>query len=271
MPAMTTPRTYPFARALAAFAVSCSTLALVWVGVAPSSSEAAEVDTRPRRTPVPILMYHVIGDPPAGTPYPQLFVSEADFRGQMRWLARHGYRAVTLRAVWEHWRRGTPLPPHPVVVSFDDGYRSVAHAALPAMRRWHWPGVLNLAVKNLHVSGGLSERQVRRLIGAGWELDAHTLTHPDLTSLDDRQLDREVAGSRRALQRRFGVPVEFFCYPSGRYDARVVDAVRRAGFLGATTTIEGLATPERPYELRRVRVNRTDGVAGLAEKLVSGS
>ena len=226
-----------------------------------------------RRTPVPILMYHVVADPRPDAPYPQLFVSATDFAGQMRWLARHGYQPVTLRAVWDHWHRGAPLPKRPIVVSFDDGYRSVAHAALPPMRERGWPGVLNLTVKNLRVAGGLSRRQVRRLIAAGWEIDAHTLTHPDLTSIDDGELAHEVAGSRRELRRLFGVPVDFFCYPGGRYDARVIAAVRRAGYLGATTTLEGLAEPSKPYELRRVRVSRSDGVAGFATKLerLSGS
>lgn len=174
---------------------------------------------------------------------------------------------MTLRAVWAHWHRGVPLPKRPIVVSFDDGYRSVAEAALPPMHERRWPGVLNLTVKNLHVRGGLSHRQVRRLIAAGWEIDAHSLTHPDLTSLDDRQLEREVAGSRRELRRQFGLPVDFFCYPAGRYDARVISAVRRAGYLGATTTLDGLGKPSEPYELRRVRVSRSDGVAGFAAKL----
>ena len=59
-------------------------------------------------------------------------------------------------------------------------------------------------------------------------------------------------------------PSTFFCYPAGRYDDRVIAAVRRAGFLGATTTIQGLATADRPFELKRVRVSRGDGVRGLA-------
>ena len=185
----------------------------------------------------------------------------------MRWLGRHGYRAVTLREVWDHWQHRAPLPKNPIVVSFDDGYRSVAHVALPRMRERSWPGVLNLAVKNLRGRGGLSPRQVRRLISAGWEIDAHSLTHPDLISLDDRQLRREVAGSRAELRRQFRVPVDFFCYPAGRYDARVIAAVRRAGYLGATTTLDGLATPGRPYELRRVRVSRSDGLAGFAARI----
>ena len=281
---MTTARTLSVARSLAVIALSLSTLVLVSAGAAPASALPHEtvdatsqtstsgartsVSARAsRRTSVPILMYHVIGDPRADAPYPELFVRAAEFARQMRWLALHGYRPVTLRTAWDHWHDGTPLPARPIVVSFDDGYRSVAHSALPPMRERGWPGVLNLTVKNLQVSGGLSQRQVRRLIAAGWELDAHTLTHPDLTALDDRQLAREVGGSRRELRRLFRVPVDFFCYPAGRYDARVIAAVRHAGFLGATTTIDGLAEPSKPYELRRVRVSRSDGVAGLAAKL----
>ena len=218
-------------------------------------------------TPVPILMYHVIADSPAGTPYPELYVSESDFAAQMRWLERHGYRAVTQRDVWNHWHRGGTLPRKPIVISFDDGYRSVAEAALPHLRQRSWPAVLNLTVKNLRVSGGLSQFRVRSLIAAGWELASHSLTHPDLTSLDARTLAREVTRSRAVLRSRFGVPVDFFCYPAGRHDARVIRAVRRAGYLGATTTLDGLARPAEPYELHRVRVSGSDGVMGLAEKL----
>jgi peptidoglycan/xylan/chitin deacetylase (PgdA/CDA1 family) len=266
VPAMTTSRTHLVAKALAAFAVSLSTLVLVPTG---SALESERQQAR-RAAAVPILMYHVIGDPRAGAPYPDLFVRASDFAGQMRWLDRHGYQAVTLRAVWDHWHRGTPLPEKPVVVSFDDGYRSVAQAAFRSLNAHGWAGVLNLTVKNLRVRGGLSERQVRMLIAAGWELDSHTVTHANLPSLGAGELRREVAGSRKALRQLFGVPVDFFCYPAGRYDARVIAEVRRAGYLGATTTIEGMATADRPYELRRVRVGRGDGASGLAAALVRG-
>ena len=231
------------------------------------SSSKANFVSRTAAPPVPILMYHVIGDAPAGAPYPPLWVGERDFAAQMRWLARHGYEAVTQRDVWKHWHRGAVLPRKPVVISFDDGYRSVAQAALPHLRSRSWPGVLNLTVKNLTVSGGLSPFKVRTLIAAGWELASHTLTHPDLPSLGDAALAREVGDSRRVLRSRFGVPVDFFCYPAGRYDARVIRAVRRAGYLGATTTVEGLARPDEPYELRRIRVSGGDGLDDFARKL----
>ena len=60
---------------------------------------------------------------------------------------------------------------------------------------------------------------VERLIDDGWELDAHTISHLDLTTLSGARLRREVAGSRRILQQRFHQPVNFFCYPAGKFDA----------------------------------------------------
>lgn len=221
-----------------------------------------------RETPVPILMYHVLAVAPAGAPFAGLFVKPSDFSGQMGWLATHGYHAVTLDAVWKAWHGGRALPARPIVVSFDDGYRSDVGVALPVLKGHHWPGVLNLKVGNLK-PGDLRPRGVRRLISAGWEIDAHTFTHPDLTAVGDAQLRHEVAGSREAIRRMFHVPVDFFCYPAGRYDARVIAAVRRAGFLGATTTTYGLARPSQPYTLARVRVSGGDGVGGFAAKLTS--
>ena len=219
-----------------------------------------------RLEPVPILMYHVIAAPPSGASLPALFVRPADFAGQMRWLVQHGYHAVTLHDVYEHWVADRPLPRRPIVISFDDGYLSDDTEALPVLRRLHWPGVLNLEVDNVQ-KNDLSSWRVLDLKAAGWEIDAHTITHPDLTALDDTQLWREVEGSRVALRHMFHVPVDFFCYPRGRYDARVVDAVRRAGYLGATTTNPGLARPGDLYTLSRIRIDGSDGVTGFARKL----
>ena len=175
---------------------------------------------------VPILMYHVIEDPPAGAPSPQLYVSAARSRGRWRGSTATALR-ITLTEIWRNWHHGEALPPRPVVITFDDGYRSVFENALPVLEDLGWPGVLNLKVDNVGAPWGISERHVRKLAAAGWELGAHTITHPDLRTLDDAALEREVAGSRARIAKRFGVPVDFFCYPAGRYDRRVIAAVQQ--------------------------------------------
>ena len=211
-------------------------------------------------------MYHVIAGAPHDARYPGLFVPPARFAAHMRYLARHHYHVVTLQEVWIHWRRGALLPRKPVVVSFDDGFRTWYTEAYPVLHRYGWAGTMNLSVSHLD---GVDMRVswIRTLIADGWELDSHSLTHRDLTHLAGRDLRREVAGSRKRLRTLFGAQVNFFCYPSGRYDARVIAAVRAAGYQGATTTDQGLAVPDQRFTLRRVRIDGDDDAADVVAKL----
>jgi peptidoglycan/xylan/chitin deacetylase (PgdA/CDA1 family) len=218
---------------------------------------------KPYTGPVPILEYHVLGRPQGEVPYPELYVPRADFRKQMDWLEEQGYEAVTLERVEDAWYRHGTLPAKPVVVSFDDGYRPQYTFALPELRKHGWPGVLNLKAEG----SDLYESNVEAMLAAGWELAAHTIHHSDLTTLEGAALEEEVAGSRRLLQREYGVPVKDFCYPAGQFDEAVVAAVEAAGYAGATTEVPGFATSVAPYELARIEVLGAWGVQGLAEAM----
>lgn len=244
----------------------------------PSASAAATATTAATPTPVPrsqrdraipILMYHVVEAPPANAPFPLLYVSARDFERQMRWLDRQGYTGVTLRAAYDFWTRGVPLPRKPVVVSFDDGYRSVHTNALPVLRQLGWPGVLNLELRILdeQEEEDLTREMVSELAQAGWEIDSHTVNHPDLTTLSVAQLRDELVRSRRRIRRLFDEPADFLCYPGGRYNATVAAAARRAGYRAATTTEFGLARPDDLFSLDRVRIDGGDGLAGFVSKM----
>jgi peptidoglycan/xylan/chitin deacetylase (PgdA/CDA1 family) len=225
------------------------------VDTASAPAQRPVVPTGPRHAPVAILMYHVVAAAPPGAAYPELWVAPDRFGQEMRAFAHAGYHATTLDGVWRAWHGKGSLPRRPIVISFDDGYQSQSTAARRMLHRMGWPGVLNLAVKNVGLKGGLARSEVRAMLRDGWEIDAHTMTHVDLTTLDASGLRREVAGSRRWLRRAFGVPVDFFAYPAGRYNPTVEAAVRAAGFRGASTTQPGQATRAGdPYALPRVRV-----------------
>jgi peptidoglycan/xylan/chitin deacetylase (PgdA/CDA1 family) len=208
---------------------------------------------------VPVLMYHVIAAAPPGARFSGLWVAPAALQAQVAALAHAGYQAVTLDAVLDGWSGKDTLPAHPVVLSFDDGYLSQGKDAGAILAERHWPGVLNLAWHNLGVPGGIGRTRIRELIGAGWEIDAHSLTHPDLTTLGPSALEREVAGSRQKIHEGFGVPADAFCYPAGRFDPTVEAAVRAAGYRAATTERPGAATPAQDrYALSRIRVDAGD-------------
>jgi peptidoglycan/xylan/chitin deacetylase (PgdA/CDA1 family) len=185
----------------------------------------------------------------------------------MEELAEHGYLAVRLRDLYEHWRCGRSLPPKPVVISFDDGYRNVYSDALPVLQALGWPAVLYLHLGMLTRPSGVGPAMVREMIEGGWEVESHTLTHPHLTRLSRAALRSELSTSRKMIQSLFGVRGDFFCYPSGRYDARVVAAVRAAGYLAATTTRPGLASADELFSLRRVRVDGGDSADDVRRRL----
>jgi peptidoglycan/xylan/chitin deacetylase (PgdA/CDA1 family) len=218
-------------------------------------------------------MYHVIAPPPSGAPFPGLYVTPEQFSEQMQSLKRAGWHAVTLDQLQANWQTGASLGPgKPIVLTFDNGYRSQYTQALPVLRGLGWVGDENIQLTGLPPSqGGLTEQQVRGLLAAGWELDTQGYSHADLITLGPEALHYQVAVTRRTLQQRYGVRVNWFCYPSGHYNAAVLAAVKAAGFVGSTTVVPGWASPrEDRYRLHRLRVlGGTSGPGLLA--LISGS
>jgi peptidoglycan/xylan/chitin deacetylase (PgdA/CDA1 family) len=236
----------------------------------PHSTVTGTATGKPGTATVPVLMYHVINPPPPGAPFPGLYVPADEFAAQMQALKAAGWHAVTMDQLEAYWTRGVPLGSgKPIVLTFDNGYASQYTNALPVLRRLGWVGNENIQLSGLPPSqGGLTGAQVRGLIAAGWELDTQGISHADLIALDAAQLHYQVATARQILRRRYGVPINWFCYPSGHYNATVVGEVRAAGFVGSTTVIPGWASPtDDPYRLPRLRVLGGTSPAALLEQI----
>jgi peptidoglycan/xylan/chitin deacetylase (PgdA/CDA1 family) len=229
------------------------------------AAPAYPADWEPHPGPVPVLEYHAIETPTTGEAFPELFVEPQDFEAQMQWLDEQGFEAVTLDQVEEAWYEGGRLPPAPIVISFDDGYPSQYASAFGVLQRLEWPGVLNLLARGSE----LPDADAQRMLDAGWELASKATMNIDLTTVDSTTLEREVAGSRRILQRRFDVPVNNFCYPLGSFDTTVISAVHRAGYVGAQTEVPGIADAAHPYIIDRIGILLSDGLAGFISKLQS--
>ena len=237
-------------------------------GVISTVSPTARGGT-PGTTPVPVLMYHVIAAPPPGAPFPGLYVPPSEFAAQMQALKAAGWHAVTLDQVEAYWTRGVPLGPgKPIVLTFDNGYHSQYAEAFPILRRLGWVADENMQLTGLPpAQGGLTDQEIQAMVAAGWELDTQGISHADLVTLDAAELYQQVSGARRTVQRRFHVPVNWFCYPSGDYNATVVAAVKAAGYVGSTTVVPGWAHPSDDlYVVHRLRVlGGTTGPGLLAQ------
>jgi peptidoglycan/xylan/chitin deacetylase (PgdA/CDA1 family) len=239
-------------------------------GPSSSGAAAAPAPLRASRASVPVLMYHVIAPAPPGAKYAGLWVAPDALRAQVDALAEAGYTAVTLDQVLDAWDGKPTLPPKPVVLTFDDGYLSQGKDAGPILAARGWPGVLYLAWHNLGTPGGISRTRVKQMIRDGWEVDAHSVTHPDLTTLDAAALRAEVGGARAKIREAFGVPADTFCYPAGRFDPAVQEAVREAGYRAATSELPGRATPQQDrFALSRIRVDASDTAASVLARVAA--
>jgi peptidoglycan/xylan/chitin deacetylase (PgdA/CDA1 family) len=228
-----------------------------------------------RTVAVPILLYHRIGPLTPSLPAltRRLTVAPADFAAQMEWLHRHGFHAITQQQLFAALEHGHRLPPRPVMITFDDGYRDVLRNASPVLERLRMPAteyVITGRVSGPDISF-LTWPELRVLERRGVEIGSHTVTHADLPALSEVAALDELRSSRLALERHLGHPVQWLAYPYGAFDARTVELARRAGYVLAVTTRPGRDEDSRtPLELDRYEILDTTGVGGLASVLGTG-
>jgi peptidoglycan/xylan/chitin deacetylase (PgdA/CDA1 family) len=219
---------------------------------------------------VPILMYHYIRINPV--PGDQLgynlSVTPNDFRAQLDWLASNGYHPIDFNDLRAYYDGRQPLPSRPVIITLDDGYKDLYTTAYPIIRTHGFKAVAYIVFGFLGAPNNVTADQVREMDRNGIQIGAHTVSHVDLTKTSASGLQHEVADSRTGLEWLVGHPVLDFCYPSGRYDARVVSAVQAAGYQTATTTVPGIAhgLGDR-FTWTRVRVSGGEGLGQFAANL----
>jgi peptidoglycan/xylan/chitin deacetylase (PgdA/CDA1 family) len=203
---------------------------------------------------IPVLLYHHVGD---GRDMPNLTVSAAEFDRQIGALYSRGFRAIPLDDLLAYMRgEGVKLPDKPVVITFDDGYTDNYTDALPILKKYGFDAAIFMVGINFDRTGRLSSRQIHEMEAGGFTVGAHSMTHPDLTTLGPAALQTEVAGSRARAEQVTRRTTEYFAYPGGFYNLATVDAVRAAGYRGAFTVLTGLnkAGLDDPYLLRRIPV-----------------
>ena len=225
-----------------------------------------------RTVRVPILMYHHIALPPpdADAVRRDLSLPPEVFEQQLQYLVEQSYTSITLSDLIHHLARSAPLPPKPIILTFDDGYRDTYTEAFPLLQRYNTTGTFFLITGFIDQGEPdyLSWAQVKEMHRAGMQFGSHTYTHPDLRDKPVEYLVWQILGSKEAIELRIREPVRFFSYPSGRYDQQTIDILRSAHFWGAVTSHQGMEqSSEHPFELRRIRVRGDETLASFAAKL----
>lgn len=196
-----------------------------------------------------------------------LYVLPSMFKVQM-WLLRFlGFKVVTVKALVEQMYANNDTD-NLVALTFDDGYEDFYKNAMPILAQYRYPATV-FVVSSLigktnewDVSryGGVVERlmDVQQLIEIkqmGVEIGSHSLSHKDLTLLDDDGLKTEIMGSKKQLEDLLQMPVETFCYPFGGCNQKVKDVVMVGHYKSGIGTKRGTVfLSDDLFDLRRIPV-----------------
>jgi peptidoglycan/xylan/chitin deacetylase (PgdA/CDA1 family) len=182
-------------------------------------------------------------------------VSLGDFESQLRRIADHGYRAVSIRDVYDRLSGGDSVPANWVGVTFDDGNRSDFEHARPLLLEAGFSATFFVSVERLGVPGGLEPEMVAGMAGAGLDIGSHGMTHRFLTDLSVEEQIQEMEQSRIALERVAGAGVDFYAPPGGRIDPRGVAELKRLSYLAVCNSVFGFNRPRgRRFEFRRIAI-----------------
>jgi peptidoglycan/xylan/chitin deacetylase (PgdA/CDA1 family) len=199
---------------------------------------------------VPILAYHRFGS----TVSDRMTVTITVFESHLRFLRENGYEVVPLRQwVQSRLTSGPPLSPRSIVITVDDGHRSVYEQMLPLVQRYHIPVTLFVypsAISNADYA--LTWEQLENLKETGlFDVQSHSYWHPNF-KLEKQRLahdeylrfvDMQLTKSRETLEKKLRTHVDMLAWPFGIFDDELIGKAVEAGYIAAFT-IEGRhATP----------------------------
>jgi len=215
---------------------------------APAQSVSAETVTQvrtPTPTPqatttpvrVPIVTYHGVRDtePTEAADVRQFNVAPALLREELQYLIDNDFTPITFAELSAYFDTSASLPEKPIIITFDDGWRSQYVNALPILRELGVRATFFLFPNALGHETFMSWDEARELVTAGMEIGSHSTSHLYMTKQPAEDLPREIAGSKQWLEEELGTAVDTFSYPFGLYNATSTKAVHEAGYTTART------------------------------------
>ncbi len=210
----------------------------------------------PRYTP-PILTYHSFDYRKS-----LLSVSPENFERQMRYLKDKRFNVISLGELIKGIKTGKKFSHNTIVITIDDGYENNFKLAYPILKKYGFPAIIFLTTDHIGVDKKfLTWNEIKEMGKNNISFGGHTKTHAYLPAIKDKNvLWNEIAGPKKVIAERAGIPVDYFCYPIGGLTEEVRILVEKAGYKGACTTNHGSDKLNRNdvYGLNRISVRNAN-------------
>lgn len=193
---------------------------------------------------VPILLYHRFGPLVSDS----MTVTTDTLKSELKYLNDNGYRVIPLAELVDYYLgKKKSLPPRSVVITVDDGHKSVYADMLPLVRKYQTPVTLFIypsAISN--ASYAMTWNQLREMKETGlFDFQSHTYWHPNFKKDKVRLAPAEYESSvimqlkksKEKLEKELNVRVNMLAWPFGIYDDDLIRKAKEAGYV-ATFTME---------------------------------
>lgn len=221
---------------------------------------------------IPVLVYHHIGTPPKhfSNAAKSLFIEPAWLEKHLQYLQENNFQTVNFSDVAAYFNQGIALPldrgKQPVIISFDDGWKTAFSEALPLLKKYGMTGTMFLPTNLLGKGIYMNWEQVKKLHGAGMEIGSHSLSHPYLTK--SQRAKEEIFESKKILEEKLATTITTFAYPYGNWNAQIENLVKEAGYTTARsfTTGDGISQ-KNLFHIPVVRVYANVGLERWKKQL----
>lgn len=171
---------------------------------------------------IPVFMYHCVAEEPREGDE-NLYCRPAQLEEQFEYLNKNGY--TTLFADEYEEAYDVDLP---VILTFDDGYEDNYTELFPLLKDYDIKATIFVVSDYIDKDGYLSSEQIKEMVDSGLvSIQSHTVSHVDLCSLTEEELDRELRESCAAIAKITGRNVTSISYPGGYFNDDVIREVKR--------------------------------------------
>ena len=191
------------------------------------------ISDKARKLDIPIIMYHDVKP-----------VKDVDWDITPDHLAQHfqtihkkGFTPITLEQLVHHLQTGATLPQKPILLTFDDNYLGEYEYGFPLLKQYNYPAVWSVHTHYVGSQAGKPKatwEQLQEMVQSGLiTVASHTVNHLRLDTLSPEKVDYELQESKRVLEQRLGVAIQYFTYPEGDFIESVKHKVTEAGYQAA--------------------------------------
>jgi peptidoglycan/xylan/chitin deacetylase (PgdA/CDA1 family) len=224
---------------------------------------------------VRVLMYHSICEHIGNEKHNKWRIKPKDFEKQMKWFYKNNWKSFTISELVKL----DEIPEKSFVITFDDGYEDNYLNAFPILQKYNFKATIYLVPnqetnhweeKNTSVlSKLLNEKQILEMQNSGLiEFGSHTLSHVNLSKIDSVQLEKELIESKKEIEKITNKECEAFAYPYGKFDDKIVKAVKNAGYKNATVVKRGLFEKNNDvFTIKRVGILGTESFVDFLLKV----